>query len=233
MEYCTQQDIEARTGYGATDFKQAGVTMSADQWATLCSDLINEATTAINRFCRRSSFEEKEYTEFHDGRGCTGELKEYREADRIYLLREQPVSGVTSVRVDRSDPGTPPLWVDLEPRGDEVAGDYSILKRGPVSYLRFMTVPRQGHNNVEITYTAGYPAGSGELDDVRGICLDVIAQHLGKKKKTQEAIAARTASTHDAAEMTPPAEPHLTLTTDVKRRLAAYRRGPRIGGGWR
>jgi len=232
MAYCTLADIEARTGYGSTDFKQAGVTMTAEQWGSFCEGLIAEASTAIERFCRRSSFEVREYTEFHDGRGCTGDLKEFREADRIFLLREQPVVQVLSVREDQADPGRPPSWVDREARADGVAGDYSLLSRGPVSYVRFTTVPRRGYNNVEVVYEAGYPAGSGVLEDVRGICLDVIAQHLGKKKKTQEAIAARTTGTTDAAEMTPPAEPHLTLTTDVKRRLAAYRRGPRVGRGW-
>lgn len=233
MAYCTQADIEARTGYGAADFKIAGVQMTPEQWAAFCEGLIREVSMAVDRFCRRSSFEVREYLEYHDGRGCTGDGREFLEMDRIYIPREQPVVQVLSVREDLADPGQPPRWVTRTARGEGVGGDYALYTRGPISYLRFTTVPRRGHNNVEITYEAGYPATSGVLDDIRGICLDVIAQHLGKKKKLQEAIAARTTGTLDSAEMTPPAEPHLTLTTDVKRRLAAYRRGPRIGGAYR
>lgn len=234
MAYCTQTDIEARTSYGADESKQAGTAMTAEQWASYCTSLIAEVTGAINRFCRRASFEAATYTDLYDGRGCSGDRGEYLETDRIFLLREQPVSSIMTVKVDISDQNQVPVWVTRTPRSAEAVGDYGLVTRGPVSYLRFHNnVPRGGLNNVEITYVAGYAAGDPALDDIRGIALDIISQHLGRKKRLQEAIAARRLGTPDAAEMTPPAEPELTLTPDIKRRLAAYRRGPRIGRCYR
>ncbi len=234
MAYCTQTDIEARTSYGYVDFKQAGTVMTAEQWAAFCTSLIAEVTSAINRFCRRTSFEEATYTEYHDGRGCTGDLEEYLETDRIFLLREQPVTSITTVKEDTADPNQPSSWTARTARSTEAAGDYDLLTRGPVSYLRFHNnVPRRGLNTVEIVYVAGYASENPVLDDIRGIALDIIGQHLGRKKKLQEAIAARRLGTPDAAEMSPPTEPELTLTPDIKRRLAAYRRGPGIGRSYR
>jgi hypothetical protein len=234
MTYCTQADIEAWTSYGATDFKQAGAVMTAEQWAAYCTALIAAVTAAVNRFCRRTSFSETEYTELHDGRGCTGDLNEFLESDRVYIPREQPVIAVSSVRVDESDPSSPPRWVERIPQSSTAAGDYDLVRRGPIKYLRFRThVPPGGFGNVEITYTAGYPTGDPVLDDIKAIALDIAAQHLGRKKKLQEAIAARRVATIDAAEMTPPTEPDLTLTKDIKRRLASYRRPAAVGRAYR
>jgi len=232
MAYCTQSDVEARTGWGAADFKTGGVPMTAEQWATFCTGLIAEAGGLIDTYCRRTSFEVREYTEYHDGRGSSGDLREYREADRTIILREQPVTAVTAVEEDTGGPGSVPAWALRAARSAAVAGDYVVLSRGPVAYLRFHNhVPAAGRENLRITYSAGYAAGSGVLEDIRGICTDLIAEILAKKKQLQEAAAARTTGTRDAAEMTP-LDP-VVLTTDIKRRLAPYRRGPRAGAAWR
>ncbi len=229
MAYCTQSDIEARTGWGAGDFKTGGVPMTAEQWAAFCTDLIAEVTGLIDTYCRRTSFEVREYTEYHDGRGSTGDR---READRTFILREQPVAAVTAVEEDAGGPGSVPAWTLRAARSATAAGDYVVLARGPVTYLRFHNhVPAAGRENLRVTYSAGYAAGSDVLEDIRGICTDLIAEILAKKKQLQEAAAARTTGTRDAADMTP-LDP-VVLTTDIKRRLAPYRRGPRAGAAWR
>jgi len=229
MAYCTQNNVEARTGWGAADLKVGGVPMTAEQWAAFCTDLVAEATGLIDTYCRRTSFEVREYTEYHDGRGGAGEI---READRTFILREQPVTKVTAVEEDVAGPGSVPSWVPRLPRSSSEPGDYVVASRGPVTYLRFHNhVPAPGHENLRITYSAGYAAGSGVLEDIRGICTDLVAEILAKKKQLQEAAAARTVATRDAADMTP--LDLGVLTTDIKRRLAPYRRGTRTGIAWR
>lgn len=216
MAYTTLEEIEARTGYAASDFKQAGVAMTAEQWADETARLIAEVSNLIDRHCRRGSFEETEYTEYHDGDGQTG-----RETDRIYYPREQPVLAVTSVAESLGD-----AWADR-------AGTYDVITKGSLTQIRFRaTTPRKGAGNVRIVYTAGYAAGSPTLDAIRGVALHMIATLLEIKKKRQEAIAARTMGTRDAADMVPVTDPRV-FSRDILERLAPYRRNATMGRMWR
>ena len=233
MAYTTQTEIEARTGYSNADFKQAGVAMTAEQWTAECTRLIAEVTNLIDRYCRRGSFESTAYTEYHDGDGATGDDGALREGDRIFYPREQPVIAVTSVSEDVGGKTAVPAWTVRTARSSEAAGDYDVIVKGPLTRVRFhANVPRQGIGTVKIVYTAGYAAGSPALDAVRGIALHMIATLLEIKKKRQEAIAARTVATRDAADMVPVTDPRV-FSRDVQERLAPYRRNATGGRMWR
>jgi hypothetical protein len=233
MAYCTQSDIEAYTGYGYSDFKQAGVTMTSTQWANLVTSLIAGASQQINRFCNVGSFESTAYTEYHDGRGMTGDRgRSYREIDRTFLPHEQPVISVTSVKVDISPLSSAPSWTTMTPRAAGVAGQYAVSTDGYVTRIRFHDeVPKKGVKNVEITYMAGYASGHAVLGDIKFITMDIIANFLGKKKRGQEAaVVSWGTGTQDGANMVQMLHQEI-FTEDIKTRLIPYRRSRR-GHAW-
>lgn len=238
MVYLLQSDIEASGGgYGYSDFKQAGSTMTATQWQLYCIRLIDSITSAINRYCRVTSFEENTYTEYHDGKGASAELGEYTERDRTFLLREQPVTSVTSVSENLANTTDAIAWTARIPRTTTSTtglADYELLTRGTISYIYFyQDVPAKGKNNVKIVYVAGYDADSDRLDDIRLIAMQIADNFLGRKKRYQEANAARTVGTQDSADMFKLDAEGAVFTQDIKMQLDKYRRYRTGGVAWR
>jgi len=236
MSYTTQTEVEAYTSFGYTDFKQAGRAMTQQEWAAYLTQVINGVDQAINRFCGVQSFEEHEVTEYHDGRGMTGDRgRSYKESDRTILPIQQPVIEITEVAEDIGQKPGLPNWQVRHLRSELDTGDYEIMGvAGHFQYIRFFQkVPRKGNANVRILYTAGYPDNSPELDDIRLIALEMVANHLFSKKKDQESIAARMTPTRDAAEMIMSHRPGTKMDDDSKERLLQYRRN-RLGmKAWR
>lgn len=239
MVYLTQADIESSGGgYGYSDFKQAGVTMTAKQWELYCERLIDSITSAINRYCRLTTFEQNSYTEYHDGRGATGDLGEYVERDRIVMIREQPVMSITSVSEDIATANCAPSWTARSQRtSTSVSGtaDYQLLTRGSfLSYLYFnQNVPAKGKGNVRIMYLAGYEPSSEIMDDIRIISLQIADNILSRRKRLQEANAARTNGTKDSADMFKLDADGKIFTEDIRLQLDKYRRYRTGGAAWR
>ena len=232
MAYCSQQEVEAHTGYSYNDFRQADAFMTSNQWATYITMVIAGATEMINRYCNRQSFEAANYTEYHDGRGPTGDRgRYYREIDRTFLPREQPVISITSVSVDTATTSAP-AWTVRTMRDTGVAGNYAVVSDGFVTRIVFHnTIPQAGKGNVKIVYSAGYASGSPILADIKFICLDLISNFLAKKKREQEGVVASFDSgTQTIAQMISMLHPEI-MTEDLKLRLAPYRRTVR-GNAW-
>lgn len=238
MVYLLQSDIEVTGGgFSYLDFKQAGVIMTATQWQLYCDRLADSITSAINHYCRLTSFEQNTYTEYHDGRGASAELGEYLERDRIFLLREQPVNSVTSVSENRASVIDPIAWTARTPRTTTSTtglADYELLNRGSLSYIYFnQNVPAKGKNNVKIVYVAGYDDDSETMDDIRYIAMQICDNFLGRKKRFQEANAARTNGTQDAADMYKLDADGAVFTPDIRLQLDKYRRCRTGGIAWR
>jgi len=233
MAFFSQSELEARTGYGYGDFLQNGVAMTAEQWAALVTSIEAEVRQAICTFCRRQAFEVATYTAYHDGSGPTGERREFTARDLLFIPREQPVVSITSISEDVGEPNGVISWVERIARSDSAGGDYSVLQKGRISVVRFHSnVPRKGEGNVKIVYSAGYASGSPVLSDLKGIALEMAGKILGIKKRRQEAAAARTSGTRDAADMVPIGDPKV-LNDDTQTRPLPYRRERAGGRAWR
>ena len=239
MAYLSQDDVESTGGgYGYADFKQAGVVMTADQWQLYCERLIDAIDSAINHYCRVPSFEINTYTELHDGRGPTGDLGEYLPRDKLFLMRQQPVVSLISVSENINDPSNPIAWTPrvlrttTSPSG---GADFELLVRGTsLSYIQFWNnIPAKGRNNVQIIYTAGYDADAEIMDDIRMIAMQIADNLLGRKKRYQEANAARQSSTKDAADMFRMDADGAIFTEDIRLQLDKYRRQRTGGAAWR
>lgn len=233
MVYLTQSDIEASGGgFGYADFKQAGIVMTATQWQLYCDHLIDSITAAINSYCKVSSFEQSTYTEYHTGRGASAELGEYLDRDRIIMLREQPVVSVTSVSEDLGSAVDAPSWTARIQRAVGITagtGSYRVMSRGTLTYLYFdQNVPAKGSNNVKIVYVAGYEVDSPTLDAIRMIAQQISDNFLAKKKALQEAGAARTIDTKDAADMFKIQASDL-FTPDIRMQLDNFKRTRAMG----
>lgn len=224
MPLFSQTDLEARTGAGYTDFTQAGTEMTPEQWSAYVVALEKEIAQAIASYTRRRAIEEAEYIEYHDGHGASGARREYVERDIRFVPAEQPVQAVVAVDVDIGTPNGPRHWEGRTPRSESAGGDYEILTRNGITRIRFHNrVPGSGTGNVRITYRAGFALGDPELDDLRGIALEMAGKVLEIKKRRQEAQAARRVGTRDSADMVPIGDPKV-FSEDIKTRLAPYRR---------
>lgn len=237
MAYLTQTDIEASGGgWAYAEFRQGGSPMDTTKWATFCTNLIDSITSAINSYCKVTSFEQANYTEYHNGRGASAELGEYLERDRIVMLREQPVISVTSVSEDLANTIDAPSWTARVQRSvGIVAGtaDYRVMARGTLTYIYFdQNVPRRGSNNVKIVYVAGYAASDPRLDAIRMIAQQISDNFLAKKKALQEAGAARMIGTKESADMFKIQASDL-FTPDIKMQLDNFKRTRAMGSAWR
>ena len=136
MVYCTQTEVESHTGFGYSDFMQAGQTMTSAQWATYITSVIEAVSQLINQYCNRTSFEETDIEEFHNGRGPTGDVRSgfppiysslsyrtghYREIDKTFLPLQQPVISGDAVYVDTT-PNDIPTWEKQTKRSSSDAG---------------------------------------------------------------------------------------------------------------
>ena len=227
MAYFSQTDIEEYTGFNYTDAKNAGVTMNATQWATLCSNIVDYVTQTVNRWCNVESFESHEVTEYHDGKGAAGDDGTYLEWDITFFLREY-ATGVSTVYIDGNSKTATIDWATRWERSTATAGDYEVATRNELTTVKFHNnYPSEGTNNIKIVYYAGYPSGSSELNEIKLCCLRMASNILSNKKKIQEALTVRGTDVRDYAPMFDTNDE--LLTDEIKRDLAKYRRY-RLGG---
>jgi hypothetical protein len=238
MSYLNQTDIETYTGFGSTDFKQAGSTMSATQWATFCTSVVNRVTQLINRFCNVSTLETHTATEYHSGRndgqqdfrnyfyygGSNPNSQYYTELDRTFYLREVCYSTTATVEEDLTVSSTFG-WVTRTQRTSTATGDYNIFSHNDLTSIQFINnVPMWGRDNLRITYIAGYASGSAELDAINLIAIQIAQRILLIKKKVQEAATIRGSGVRDYSPMFELTTETNILTNDVKEQLLPYKR---------
>lgn len=231
MAYLTQSEIEAHTGYTYTDFKQAGSAMSSAQWTSYLTGILIPAVQAeINHFCSRGSFEVTSYTDYFNGKGMSGlRGRMYREQDRVFIPKEQPVVSVTSVSENTGYPSDAITWTARTVQSTSVGGDFALIVRNNLTRIRFHSeIPKLGIGNVKIVYTAGYTTDSATFLGIKAIALEMVANYLARKKRDQETIAARRVSTQDSANMFQEKRPEL-MTEEIQLMLQPYRR---IRGRW-
>lgn len=233
MAYLTQTSIEEFSGYGYQDFKIAGAAMTATQWATFCTHIVDWTTQLINRWCSVTSFEVHSVVEYHDGKGYSGDGSyEYVEWDKSYYLRE-PATGVISVEEDINPKTALPAWTTRYERSAATIGDYEVATRGELTKVRFHNnMPSQEQNNLRITYYAGYAAGSVQLNEIQFIANRIAANILTYKKKIQEAQTIRNMGTRDYAQMFEIPDERKIMTEDIRRDLHKYRRYQLGGPTW-
>lgn len=234
MAYCTQQEIEAYSGYVCSEFRNGENTLTTDQWSSLLTLLISGVTQAINVHCNRKSFEINPYTEYHDGRGMTGNRgRDYRDIDRIFFPWEQPVVTVSSVSEDTGILSQVPHWILRAQRSNTEPGDYMVVTRDLLTYLYFFrNVPRKAMGNVQIVYTAGFQPGDPVLAEIKLITLEFIKRYLQHKKRELEGIVATwNSGTQEGANLIQMITP-VILDDELKFRLAPYVRSPVRGLAW-
>jgi hypothetical protein len=209
--YCTVEQIEAATSLRASDFKQAGVVMTPEQWTAYLTDQIQAASKQINNVCRRS-FEVTEYVDIRDGK--------WQNEGNEYALLEQPVVSVTKVEEDIT-PHLMASWTVRTPRSDLVAGDYSVQTRNWITSIVFSRTPLPGRGNIRITYTAGYTADSDAMAEISTICQHIVENVLTRKSRLQESRAARTQSSQDVSATVPVQDPTV-FTSQIRTQLKPY-----------
>lgn len=209
--YCTVEQVEAATAHCASDFKQAGRVMTAEQWTAYITDQIAAASKQIDNVCRRS-FAVTEYVDIRDGR--------WENEGREYALLEQPVVSVTQVEEDI----TPHLcanWVTRVPRSALVVGDYSVRTQNWITSIAFTRTPLPGRGNLRFTYTAGYAADSPTMAEISAICQHIVENTLTRKSRLQESRAARTQASQDVAGQVPVQDPQV-FTKQIRDQLKPY-----------
>lgn len=231
MSYFSQTDIEQYTGYGSGDFKQAGITMTATQWAAFCTSIVDTVTQIVNRYCNVTSFESHSVIEYHDGTGTQGDDDTYLDYDTSFYLREY-ATGVTEVAVDASVSSTME-WATKWQRSAATSGDFAVATRYELTQIKFHSnVPSEGADNVRITYWAGYPSGSVELNEIKNIGLRIAQNILVYKKKVAESMTIRSSGVRDYSEMFKPIDERIVLTDDIRNDLHKYRRYRMGGAAW-
>lgn len=229
MAYFSQTDIEQYTGFASTDFKQAGSMMSASQWATMCTYIVDYTTSLVNRYCGVSSFESHTATEYHNGIGCQADDGTCLEEDSRFYLWERCISVGTVSEDLNANTGTIE-WATRWERSAATAGDYQVMTRGETTWVRFHNnIPLEAHDNVKIEYTAGYASGAEELNQIKWICLRIAKNMLLEIKKTQEVMTIRQTAVRDYSQMFEPRAETNILTDDIIRDLWKFRR-IRLGG---
>jgi len=207
--------------------------MTATQWTAFGTIVCNSVEQTMKRWCNVGSFEARSVTEYHNGRGQTGDGLEtglYLESDRIFNLREYSTS-VASVYEDVHWSSSFPSWTLRTPQDDDTFGDYVWWNDMDIIRVRFhQNVPSHGIRNVKIVYTAGYPSGSAELDELKTIGLRIAQNYLVTKKKVGEAQTIRAMGTRDYSQMFAPDDEKKIITDDIALSLCKYRRWD-FGGG--
>lgn len=229
MSYFSQTDIQEYTGFASTDFKNNGAMMTATQWATLCTHIVDYVSDLVNRYCGVATFESHAVTEYHDGRGAAGDDDTYLEEDvRIYLW--EPCISVGTVSEDLNANTGTVEWATRYERSTATAGDYQVATRGELTWIRFHdNYPLDGMENIKIEYTAGYSSGSRQLTNLKWICLRIAKNMLLEMKKTQETMTIRQTGVRDFSQMFEPRNETTILTDDIIRDLWKFRR-LRLGG---
>ncbi len=231
MAYFSQTDIEQYTGFASSDFKQAGTTMTAIQWADLTATLVEWVTQLVNRYCNVTSFEPHQVTEYRNGLGATGDDDTYLDDDTTFFLGEY-ATGITVYEDYNSKTGTE-YFVERTARSTSATGDYDVATRYELTMIKFHdNFPKEGWRNLKFTYWGGYESGSVEMDEIKMICCDIASEILKHKKKLQESTTIRATGVRDYAEMFKTDNDAVFLTEAIKMRLHKYRKYRMGGPAW-
>ena len=231
MAYFSQTDIEQYTGFASTDFKQAGALMTSAQWADLTATIVLVVTQLVNRYCNVESFEPHQVTEYRNGLGATGDDDKYIDGDITFYLNEY-ATGITVYEDYNSKTGTE-YFVARTARSTSATGDYDVATKFELTQIKFHdNYPREGWNNVKITYWGGYESGSTEMYELKQICSDIATEILKHKKKLQESTTIRATGVRDYAEMFKPENDLIYLTPGIQNRLHKYRKYRMGGPSW-
>ena len=226
MAYCSQTDILAYTGFTRTDFLIDGSEMSLAEWADFLDLIIDDASQIVNRYCNVIEFTSHAVTEYHNGRGATGDNDTYLDSDKVFTLRELPVITVSALARNVGSAEAIPAWETLSAVSESAAGDYLLETRYELTHIRIVSgnVPRNGYNNVRVTYTAGYSSTSNEMKDIRLATIRIAQNLLLQKKKIQEATSIRASGIRDYSQMFSLFNESFVLTDEIKTVLDRYRR---------
>lgn len=232
MAYFSQTDIEEYTGFASTDFKNAGLAMTATQWATLCTHIVDYTTTLVNDYCGVTTLESHAITEYHDGMGAKGDDETYLEDDLRFFLYE-PCISVGTVSEDLNSKTGTIKWATRWERSTATAGDYFVATRNELTWIHFHdNKPMEGTFNVKVEYTGGYSAGASALTEIKWIALRIAKNMLLEIKKTQETMTIRQTGVRDFSQMFSPMNESLILTEDIVRDLWKFRRIRMGGPAW-
>ncbi len=231
MAYLTQTELEQYTGFGSQGFKIAGAGMTATQWATFCSWVIDRVTHAINHECNVTSFEFGSTIEYHNGRGASGDNDQYQPFDKEFYLHE-PYYAMISVEEDIGGENELPDWDTRTERTAAATGDYMIISRDELVKVRFHdNIPQQGYDNVRITYYTGYATASTEMEEINDIAVRMAANWLIKKRKQQEVQTIRDTGVRNFSEMYGNIDMDI-ITPDIRQDLHRHKRYRMGGSTW-
>lgn len=226
MIYFDRDSLEAFTGFATSSFKDAGVVMSATAWQTLVTELDYSVAGWMHRWCGVPTFGSHAVEEYHDGRFDNTKTYSdtYEESDRQFFLRESP-TGFPTVYVDSADLSEPPSWVEMTPRSAATGGEYIYTLDQGLGIVRFHnSVPNKGYQNVKLTYWAGFPEGSEDLEQIRLIAKRLATNILLYKKKIQESQTIRNTGVRDYSEMFELERDIKVFTPELEMTLTRYRR---------
>ena len=240
MAYITQSDIETFTGMGYTDFKVAGATMTALQWAAMITLYIPYIEQIINRYCNVTSFDPTtDIVEYHDGRGANNDEfgnsqvglvyygingTTYLSSDTDFYIQE-PLYTMTTVEEDVSPKTSVPSWTTRTVRSALAAGDYEVITKNEVTYVHFFqNIPVAGNNNVRITYKTGYGTTTPQYKEIQLCALRMFSNLLLLKKKIQEVSTIRAQGIRDFSQMFDIANESMILTPNIKEVLDKFKR---------
>lgn len=223
MALFSQTEIEMWTGFSSTSFKQAGVSMTATQFATFCTFLVDSVTQSMCRYCEVGSFESHTATQYYSGKGASGDDSVYLEQDTNFYIPE-PCISVTTVEEDLAAKTAVPDWTAKTERSNAAAGDYIVVNDSGLTRVRFHNnYPLDGVANVRITYLGGFATGSREFNDLKQIGLRMAKNFCAVKKKIGEADTIRNTGVQDYAQMFDPIDERLIITPDIERDLTKYK----------
>lgn len=123
--------------------------ISKTDYDSILERMINAASQSIEKYLDRV-VKEATYTEFQDGR-----------ASNKILLKEYPVSSITSLHIDNDGDFDANALID--------SGDYSIDSESML-LLRHRTFTK-GYQNIKVVYVAGY---STVPSDIEHACIEYV-----------------------------------------------------------
>lgn len=233
MIYFDRYGLEAFSGATYTDFRDAGIKMTATVWERFVVQLDQSVAGCIHRFCGVPTFGSHQVEEYHSGKGMNGtDDDDYTDADRTFLLLEPP-TGNPEVYVDTAAVTEVPSWQTRYMRSAATGGDYAYSLINKVGIIRFNNnVPDKGYNNVRIVYWAGFEEGTDDLEQIRLIAKRLATNLLMYKKKVQESQTIRNTGVRDYSEMFDLEANVKVFTPELEAALTKYKRFIYYGGGF-
>ena len=226
MKYANATELITYTGFSTSDFKINGEEMSDAEWYDFLDIILSTATKIVNRYCNVYSFLTSTITEYHNGRGATGDNYTHRDFDKTFYLREGPVQSVTSFSANNNSPTVKIEWTPLTEITESSSGDYIVDTNYELAKIIILSgkIPIKGYNNVKIVYATGYDEDSDEYNDIKLSTIRVATNILLQKKKIQESTTVRHTGVRDFSTMFDLFNESYVLTDDIKAVLGRYRR---------